>query len=120
MSSTKSTAYKCKTRQNHSLEGHTKHLESLRYCHSQHPGYSPKLYEDIQRNRKISLILNKKTIKERDPEVPGILGLANADFYIITMSKDIKENLLSLHEKKGNFTREIETILKIAKWTIYN
>lgn len=39
---------------------------------------------------------------------------------IITMSKDIKENLLSLHEKKGHFNREIETILKIVKWTIHN
>lgn len=36
------------------------------------------------------------------------------------MSKDIKENLLSLHEKKGHFNREIETILKIVKWTIHN
>lgn len=101
------------------MEGHTKHLVSLEYRHSQHRGHSPKSYEDIQRNRKISPKLNIKTTEETDPEVSWISGLAN-EIVIITMSKHIKENLLSLHEKKDNFNREIQTILKRTKQTIYN
>lgn len=60
-----------------------------------------------------------KTTEETDPEVPWISELAN-EIVIITMSKDIKENLFSLHEKKDNFNREIKTILKRTKQIINN
>ena len=57
------------------------------------------LYEDIQIDRKISPKLNIKTTEETDPEVPWTSELAN-EIVITTMSKDIKENMLLLHEKK--------------------